>query len=581
MRKTTLCILLILAGTVLDASAQRKAKHAPKKKVTQRAKAKQVKAKPGKTKTIDLKRSTTDKDTSLKGATIEIIQSYRPEIKNTPKPEFSTNLPPADTTAPTLSYDVPQQSLSYTYSSFPLKPLALGTDSMMIPFENYVKAGAGNLSTLFLDAGIGSLNGLDYETNLHLHHLSQAGNIKYQKSSLSDIQANGTLHRNDHAWHASIDALRNRYYHYGYDHAKYTYETDAVQKTYYGGHLGIDMQNESTGWKGLNYHPSFDVSLYGLQNTPSFGAAERTITFNAPVSYSMDTTLSLQMGINAALTQFNDAFSKQSNNILQFTPGVLFRAGIFTGHAGLYPTIGKNAAYLLPDMEASFVLPGTQFTFNVGWQALLHRNSFEELSSRNPYMWDSYTPVQTRSDELFAGIKSNIGNHISFSGRVSWWQYNNMALFVNDTLADEKRFLIVYDDKVNALSLQASIRYEIANALALGFSGAWYNYYKSTSGKVWHEPGIRFKGDLQLRPIKKLTVTAYLSVMDEMYALIKGNTARKLNTVFDLGGNAEYNFIPSLSAFIEVNNILNNKYQRWYGYEAYGFNIFAGLRLKF
>jgi outer membrane receptor protein involved in Fe transport len=48
-----------------------------------------------------------------------------------------------------------------------------------------------------------------------------------------------------------------------------------------------------------------------------------------------------------------------------------------------------------------------------------------------------------------------------------------------------------------------------------------------------------------------------------------------------VGGNAEYQIVPRLSVFVQLNNLLNNKYQRWQYYEAYGLNIYGGLRLKF
>ena len=85
MRITTICILLALLATSFDVSAQRrKKKAAPKKRTT-------TSRNRGKT---TLQRGSS-KDAVLKGATIEIIQSYKPEVINTPKPEFTTSLPPA------------------------------------------------------------------------------------------------------------------------------------------------------------------------------------------------------------------------------------------------------------------------------------------------------------------------------------------------------------------------------------------------------------------------------------------------------------------------------------------------------
>src|SRR5882757_9208051 len=83
-------------------------------------------------------------DTVIKSNTIEITQSYQPEIKQNPKPVLRPGLPPADTSHPVFTYDVPQQTLFYTYSSTPLRPLALGRDSVGPIYNRYIKIGGGN-----------------------------------------------------------------------------------------------------------------------------------------------------------------------------------------------------------------------------------------------------------------------------------------------------------------------------------------------------------------------------------------------------------------------------------------------------
>jgi hypothetical protein len=195
-------------------------------------------------------------------------------------------------------------------------------------------------------------------------------------------------------------------------------------------------------------------------------------------------------------------------------------------------------------------------------------------------MSNLYTLDQTHTDEVFGGVQTNIGNHISFSGKVSWWQYENMPLMMNDTLNDTRKFVVVYD-KVNALSLQGAVRYHIGNVLSAGVSVIYTSYNTTVSKRAWHEPGLRMNADVLVHPVTGLTITAYLSAMDEIYALDNGNKTVKLNNTFDLGAGAEYSFIPRLSAFVNANNIFNNQYERWYGYRVYGFNIFAGVRLKF
>jgi outer membrane cobalamin receptor len=221
-----------------------------------------------------------------------------------------------------------------------------------------------------------------------------------------------------------------------------------------------------------------------------------------------------------------------------------------------------------------------------GWLASIRQNTYRQLTGSNPYLFPLgqypafYEIRQTKMDEVFGMIKTNIGDHVSATARVSWWQYNNLPMFLNDN-GDSKNFYIQYDDQVNALSLQLSARYQISNTFGVGANASFYNYYNKSYDRVWHEPGLRLKADMTYRPSSALIITAYATILDQIYSLDKLHEEVKLDGVFDLGVGAEYSFIPRLSAFININNLLNDRYQRWYGYESYGINVYGGLRLKF
>lgn len=518
------------------------------------------------------------KDTVLKGTTIEVIQSYKPEVKMAPKREYTPVLPPADTTRPRFNYEVPQQALFYTYSSLPLRPLALGKDSVILPFANYVKAGFGNLSTILFDIGIGSLKGSNYETAIRLHHLSQKGDIKNQVTASSGVKAEGTYHSAANDWHASFNFNRDQYGYYGYDHSKYDYTVrDSIRGTYTLFRVGVDMQPAVGEYRKITYHPSVNVSNYSDNHT----ASENTFGFNAPFYYNLD-SIQFELGLSGVSTQYsvsNPAFS-ESNSVLQINPGMRFSQNGFSGHVFLRPTFGKGISYLLPDLRISYKIPNSQFVIAAGYQSQLRRNTFEELSSYNPYMFNHFNIRQTRTNEIFGSVLTNVGDHINFGARVSWWQYRNMPLFLNDTL-DEKQFYIVHEGKLNAVSLQANIRYQVNTTFSIGFNALFNGFTSTTEQEAWHEPGVRLNADFTLRPMPQLNITGYLAVLNGIKAYNMANQVVNTRGVFDMGAGVEYSFIPRLSAFIQINNILNNRYERWLGYESYGFNVYGGLRFKF
>jgi len=282
-----------------------------------------------------------------------------------------------------------------------------------------------------------------------------------------------------------------------------------------------------------------------------------------------------------AIYPSNTNVTSANNAIGELIPGLNVHTSGFNGHALLGFALGMGGSgYLLPDLLAAFTIPNTKFTISGGWQATVRQNTYEQLTTENPYLSNNYNIMQTRRDEVFGNIQSNIGNHFSFSGRVSYWKYNELPTFLNDTTLAHKQFYIVYDN-VNAISFQLAARYKLANTWSAGISGDFYHFYNGSQPYVWGEPGTKIKGDFTVLLFSKLTVTAYLAFVDGIYGIDGAKHVMELNPFADLGGSAEYQVISRLSFFVQLDNLLNDRYQRWPGFEGYGINIYGGLRFKF
>lgn len=521
-------------------------------------------------------------DTALQSTTIEVIQAYKPEVKQVPKPEFQPDLPPRDTSKPAFRFDVPQQALYFTYSSLPLRPLALGKDTTKLPFASYVKLGGGTQSTIYLDADINSIRGVNYETAIHLQHLSQQGNLQNQRMSATRGDASFSVREAKHSWRMAMEALRNRYHFYGYNHIPLDLAADSVRQTYTGVVASLDVKNEHRNRLGIDYHPKFAIDYY----TDAYSTRERSFHFDVPFSKTFDSTLTIGAGVRGAFTKLGTTSKDLYNDLVQFTPHLQFKKGNFTGKLGLYPTAGSYYDMIyLPDVYAAYRFKESKLLLNAGWKADLKQNTLRELTTNNPFLfpltqYPSFRIRQTRSDEVFLGAQTHIGNHLTISGKVSWRQFDNLPLFLNDTL-DSKNFYIRYDDRVNAISVEGTVQYQIANRFAAGVTGIFTNFSSKSFERVWHEPGVQIKANAMVKPINDLTITVYGLFMDQLYALDATKQATKLPIIFDMGIGAEYQLIPRLSAFANLNNVLNNRYQRWYRYDVIGINIFGGLRLKF
>lgn len=515
-------------------------------------------------------------DTVLKGSTIEVTQSYKPRVKQVPKPEWKPQLPAIDTSRPRLSFDVPQQTLYYAYNSTPLRPLALGKNTNARPYPNYVKVGGGNLSTIYADAGIGGIYGKDYETAIHLNHISQKGKIVNQQSSLTGLDATGSMHRKTDDWHGGISGFHNRYHYYGYDHTLYNYSKDTVSQAYTSVRVTGGMDNKKDTSADFTYAPDIAFSYYGAR----YNTSEITANLNAPVTYNINRNLGLHLGISGAVTSYKTDTITQSNNYLVVAPGVKLSIKDFNGHALAGFGIGKGGVgYFLPDIMMALDLPNISMKVSGGWQASLRQNTYEQLTTENPYLLSHYQVIQTKRDEVYLQAQGAGGDHFSYSAKVSWLNYDALPTLLNDT-GDTKAFYIRYQ-AVQAIAAQVSGRYHMANRWSAGLTAELFSFYNSTDQYVWHEPTTRIAADASFNVTPKLTASAFFYFLGGIHAMDVTHNAITLNPVTDFSLGAEYLVIPRLSVFAQINNVLNNKYQRWYRYEVYGFNIYGGLRLKF
>jgi len=339
----------------------------------------------------------------------------------------------------------------------------------------------------------------------------------------------------------------------------------------------VGVKNEVPGIWRLDYAPFVRANIYNSHAIDG----ERTIELNVPVSKKIDSSLTAEISLRGLFTQLSSDTANTSNNIFQITPAITYRYKELTAHFGLSPTVGRNGtAYLLPDISAAYKF-SESLRLLAGWRGDLIQNTYQQLTRKNPFQQQVPGIRQSHNDEVFAMAEAAIGKHFSLSGKVSWWQFNNLPLYLKSYSGDGKSFYVTYDPRVNAWSLQLDGRYQVANTFSIGLSGAWYNYYKHTNSRVWQEPAVRLKAEAAWQPIRELQLNAYWSLLDQIYALDPNNNEEKLKGVTDIGLSGEYQLIPQLSLFLNVDNLLNRKNERWLGYSSYGINIYGGLRFRF
>lgn len=515
-------------------------------------------------------------DTTIKATTIEITQIYQPQIKHAVKETYAPTLPPSEYKIPVFEYTVPVQTQNYSYKPLPLKPLAIGSDTTPQGYKNYIKAGVGNLRTIFVDAGIGSIKATNLESNIHFGLLSQKGEHTYQKQTAAILDGMGIYSFKKAKAAFDLNASHYNFFQYGYDEALQPNKV-AGRQTLSGGRFSAALYDSDFDQNGFRKKADAGISFYTGNNISS----EISFSAKAGADKFLDSNWTGYLGIEAVSTQLSSKTYNVSNGFASIKLGATYDHKNLLFRAYLMPTIGQNQnSFLLSDVELRFRIPNAQASIGAGLKGSLTQNTYQQLFLTNPYI-SQFSSIQTHSNEYFGFVEKAFGHHFSFSGKLSWWQYENLATFLNTPLAPEK-MMVYYVPKVNAISAQIGLRYQIGNSISVGSQLQLFNYSNiAYSKRVWHMPGTRLNGDFLWSPIPELSLTAYMSYVGANYALDTTLQEIKLKPYIDMGFGAEYIAMKKLSLFLNVNNLLNNKYQRWQGYQAFGINIYGGVRLKF
>jgi hypothetical protein len=523
--------------------------------------------------------------------TIEITSAYRPVVRRSAKINLTASQLKADTGKNLRPYEIPAQGLYYSYRAVILKPLALDKESGPETGDrNFVKAGFGSYNTPLLRAGIGIGDARDYLFNFYADHMSSKGDLENQQQSLSGLKAAGSYFRGDHEFYGSLDWRNDNYRLYGYDRSKASFGRDEVLHAYRDLKLTGGLRNQTANDLDITYNPEFSITRLAVKDK----VRENSFLLNLPLQRIMSEKLLLRVAAGLDISNFAaiephvDSAYDIKNNIFSFKPSAEYNSDIFRINFGLQPTWDNGAFVLLPDVKIEAKLLD-KFRLLAGWRGGIVKNSFRNLSAINPFMDSLPIPAKlenlnTREVEFFAGIKGEIGKHFSFTGKAGWISYRNIALFVNDQRPDSigKGFSIEQEDDANNFRVEGQLSYIVQDRFTANAS-LILNAYSGFKDKAWHTLPLELSASARWKPWKKLNVKSDLYMFNAGSYKSKENSgsARNLKGGVDLTIGAQYNFNSTFSAWLDVNNLFNSKYERWHAFPVLGTGLLAGMLVRF
>ena len=157
-----------------------------------------------------------------------------------------------------------------------------------------------------------------------------------------------------------------------------------------------------------------------------------------------------------------------------------------------------------------------------------------------------------------------------------------MPLFINDTATDNKAFNISNEKSVQSLRIHGDLSFINQDKFTLT-AGLTFNGYTllQSNAKAWNTVPMEITSSLRWWAFKQVLLKADLYAFSGGNYLTKGNKAQSFSGGTDISVGAEFKVNNRFSAWIDINNIANQKYQRWHAYEVYGLNVLGGIRVSF
>lgn len=520
---------------------------------------------------------------TTKRRTIEVTSTFKPELRESAKLNFQAFPVVSDTTPPKLGYNIPAEQLLFKYRPAELKPVSLEADSLTDwGYSNFIKVGFGNVHQPYIKAGFSFGDGENTFVNIFADHYTSKGDLDFQKNSLTKAGATLTYKtQNNLEWNAGLGFSSDDYYLYGFRPDTLKFTKEQLKQRFQTVEGRVSLRNIVPTDFGLSYNPSARVSVFRDNHKPDASEANSVVTL--PVQKNFGKTTAFNLGLTADLTSYrNEALAKKTinNNVFLISPTVQLKTPNLFLQAGITPSWDNGDFHMLPNAMADITTDDQRFTLQIGWIGYYNKGSYQRFASINPWLARPDSLFNTRVQEGYVGFKGSIFDHFSYSAKVGYQQHRNMPLFVNDN-GDGKTFVILYEDKLNIFQTHAEAEYRVGEKFSAKGVFNWNIFNVHSQARAWGLLPLELSTNLKWQLLNDLFLHVDLWTWDG--ARYRGKTGQSLKgeTAFDLNAGAEFRINKNFNVWLQMNNIMNNRYERWHQYEVFGFNILGGIVYSF
>ena len=504
---------------------------------------------------------------------VVVVTTYKPDIAESKKIGIRPTLEDPKVNAPNYKYEFPTIAYKPRAVYSPIDPVFIKPEPEEDLFDNYIEIGGGNYLTSYLDASIHNTQDKYYSYGLKAkHHAANASkNPEQGLFSQNQIKAYG-LREKGNDLYGAIDYKRNVVHYYGYMIDSPSLELNDINQIY----NDIDA-NLKWSMKKSRVQSDLDFDIYVFdklgENENSFGIGNKNSFKIGKNRFHLD--------IDGLYTQLNES-DKLDRLFIDFKPHLEFDYKKWSLDAGVNLSYVNGFDSALTDMNpypylrAETYLVPKLLRLYIGADGGYVRNTLKSISYENLFLGNNFELNTPSGWSIHGGMNGSFKRFVEYGIKIKQDFIQNQYFFVSDT--NKLRNFTTVESNMNRTTVSGELKLDVNQNLDIGFRGNFYAYYLETETEAWHLPTYDAALTATIRLADKIYINGgYFATSSRPVRDIGGNIDDDLEAISDINIGAEYRYKKNISGFINVNNILNQRYDLWNNYRAQGLNVLAGV----
>ena len=120
-----------------------------------------------------------------------------------------------------------------------------------------------------------------------------------------------------------------------------------------------------------------------------------------------------------------------------------------------------------------------------GWKSSIQKNNYQHLTEINPWIRQPLAQLNTRTDEIFAGLRGHLPVNIQYRFRAGITNFQRLPLFIN--VKQPSVFDIIYEGSLETFHVHASVEYMHSEKVSAAASMELYQTIKQQdASRPWH-----------------------------------------------------------------------------------------------